>query len=488
MENILLGFATATTGINLAWCLLGVTLGTLVGILPGLGPLATISLLLPITYNVGDPTGSIIFLAGIYYGSQYGGSITSILLKLPGEASSTVTVLDGYAMTQRGRAGAALTITALASFVGGTVSAIIIAILAIPLSELAFLFGPAEYSALMLLGILACVAVSQGSVIAGLGMVVLGVFLGLVGTDINTGHTRFTGGIIYLTDGIPFAIIAIGIFGLAEILYNILKQERGPDRPERLTSLYPTQQEIQDAVAPTARGTMLGTMLGLLPGGGAILSSFLSYALEKKISSTPEKFGKGAVAGIAAPEAANNASSQSQFLPTLMLGLPVTPIMALIAAVLMINGIQPGPNVVNNNPALFWGLIASMWIGNAILVVLNIPLVKIWVSVLHVPRWIMYPTIFVISIIGTYSINNSWFDLVLLSVFALLGLIIKWYKFEPAPLALSFIVAPMFEENFRRALLISRGDWMIFIERPISLTFISLALIAIISSIVWRNK
>ena len=488
MENLLLGFATATTPINLAWCLLGVTLGTLVGVLPGLGPMATISLLLPMTYNVGDPTGSMIFLAGIYYGSQYGGSITAILLKMPGEASSTITVLDGYAMTQRGRAGAALTITAMASFIGGTVATLVIAGLSGPLSELAFVFGPTEYASLMLLGILACVAVSQSGVIAGLIMAAVGAFLGLVGTDINTGRTRFTGDIVYLTDGIPFAVMAIGIFGLAEILYNTLRRDPGPDKPESVTSLYPTAQESREAIMPAARGTLMGTLLGLLPGGGAVLSSFLSYALEKRISRRPGEFGKGVVAGVAAPEAANNAGAQSSFLPTLMLGLPVTPIMALIMAVLIINGIQPGPNVIERNPALFWGLIASMWIGNLILVILNIPLVRIWVAVLHIPRWIMYPAIVVISVFGTYSINNSWFDLVLLAVFALLGLLIKWWRFEPAPLALAFIVAPMFEEYSRRALTISRDDYMVFLQRPISLAFIVTAVILVTASMIWRRR
>lgn len=473
---------------NLAWCLLGVTLGTLVGVLPGLGPMATISLLLPMTYGVGDPIGSIIFMAGIYYGSQYGGSITAILLRLPGEASSTVTVMDGYAMTQQGRGGAALTITALASFVGGTVSILIIAVLARPLSELAFLFGPAEYASLMTLGLLACVAVTQGGIMRGMLMIVLGAFLGLVGTDVNTGHTRFTADIIYLTDGISFAILAMGVFGVAEILYNIMRSDETPDRPAVVSSLYPTRKEYQEAAVPTVRGTMLGTLLGLLPGGGATLSSFLSYAMEKRISARPERFGQGAVAGVAAPEAANNASAQSQFLPTLMLGLPVTPVMALMVAVLIINGIQPGPNVISSNPALFWGLIVSMWIGNAILVILNIPLVRIWVAVLHTPRWFLYPAVILISVIGAHTINNSWFDVGLLAVFGVMGLALRLARFDPTPMALAFIVAPMFEEYARRALVISRGDFMIFLERPISFTFLLTAITVVIISAKWRRS
>lgn len=488
MENLLIGFATATTPMNMAWCLLGVTLGTLVGVLPGLGPMATISLLLPIAYSLGDPIGSIIFMSGIYYGSQYGGSITAILLRLPGEVSSTVTVMDGYAMTQQGRGGAALTITALASFVGGTVSTIFIALLARPLSELAFAFGPAEYASLMLLGLLACVAVAQGGILKGFVMITLGAFLGLVGTDANTGHTRFTADIVYLTDGIPFAVMAMGIFGVAEILYNVLQPDSSLSRPATVTSLYPTRKEYQDSIAPTARGTLLGTLLGLLPGGGAVLSSFLSYAVEKRISRHPGHFGQGAVAGVAAPEAANNASAQSQFLPTLMLGLPVTPIMALIVAVLVINGIQPGPNVISGNPALFWGLIVSMWIGNVLLVILNIPLVKIWVSVLYTPRWLLYPAVILISVIGAHTINNSWFDVLLLAMFGIIGLVLRLFRFEPAPLALAFIIAPMFEEHARRALTISRGDWITFVERPLSLTFIIIAVIILAVSASCRKS
>ena len=473
---------------NLAWCLLGVTLGTLVGVLPGLGPLATISLLLPLTYSVGDPIGSLIFLAGIYYGSQYGGSITAILLRLPGEASSTVTVIDGHAMTQRGRGGAALTITALASFVGGTVATVIIAVLAQPLSEVAFLFGPADYASLMILGLLACVAVTQGGLLRGLVMIALGTFLGLVGTNIMTGETRFTGGIIYLVDGIPFAVMAIGVFGLGEILYNILHRDQVPDRPASVSSLYPTRQELKQSVSPTTRGTLLGTVLGLLPGGGVTLSSFLSYALERRMSRDPDRFGQGAVAGVAAPEAANNASAQSQFLPTLMLGLPVAPIMALMLSVLIINGIQPGPNVISANPALFWGLIVSMWIGNVILVILNIPLIRIWITVLHTPRWVLYPAVILISVIGAHSLNNSWFDVLLLIVFGGLGLLLKISKFEPAPMALAFIVAPMLEEYARRALAISRGDFMIFFEKPISLTLILISVTVVTASIFWKKK
>lgn len=482
MENLILGFSTATSLSNLIWCFLGATLGTLVGVLPGLGPTATISLLLPLIYKTGDPVGSIIFLAGIYYGSQYGGSITSILLKLPGEVSSTITVVDGYAMTQQGRSGAALTITALASFVGGTLATIAIALLAHPLSEIAFLFGPVEYASLMLLGILASVAVTQGSTAKGMISVCLGGFLGLVGTNISTGEIRFTAGIVYLNDGISFAVMAIGLFGLGEILYNVMNKTAGLDKPASVSSLYPTSDEIKKSIFPTFRGTVLGTILGLLPGGGATLSSFLSYAVERKVSRDPKSFGQGNVAGVAAPEAANNASSQSQFLPTLMLGLPITPIMALIISVLVMAGIQPGPAVINKNPELFWGLIASMWIGNLMLIFLNIPLVRIWVAILHIPKWLMYPAIILISVAGAYSINNSWFDVGLLIIFGMLGVFLRFLDFELAPMVLAFVIAPMFEEYFQRAMTIGDGNFRIFVDSPISVSFIVIALSLIIFS------
>lgn len=463
-------------------------LGTLVGVLPGLGTMATISILLPLTYGVGDPTGSIIFMAGIYYGSQYGGSITAILLRLPGETASTVTVLDGYAMTEKGRAGAALTIAALASFLAGTVSTIVIALLAEPLSKLAFLFGPAEYASLMLLGVLACVAVTQGSMVKGLIMVGLGAFLGLVGTDVSTGHVRFTAGIPDLIDGISFTVLAIGVYGVGEILYNILKPTAGSSQPAVVDSLYPTRQELRDSAAPAVRGTALGTFLGLLPGGGNVLSSFLSYAMEKRVSKNPSQFGRGAIAGVAGPEAANNASAQSQFLPTMMLGIPVTPVMALMIAVLLINGVIPGPYVLEQNAPMFWGLIVSMWIGNLFLILLNIPLISIWIWILRIPLWILYPMILIVSLIGTYSINHSWFDMGLLVVFGLLGLILRMTRFEPTPMAMAFVIAPMFEEYFDRALLISGGSWWTFLQKPISLTFVTLAVVSVIFSLTFKEK
>jgi len=488
LNNLLLGLATAASVNNLLFCLAGVTLGTVVGVLPGLGPMAALSILLPITYHLGDPVGAIIFMAGIYYGTQYGGSTTSILMKLPGEASSVVTTLDGYAMTQRGRGGAALAIAALASFLGGTVATLLIALIGEPLAEVAFLFGPAEYTALMIMGLVASVSLSQGSFVKGLGMVLLGVLLGSVGTDINSGMIRFSLGIPQLTDGISFGIIAMAMFGLAEILYNSLHERHQSVIVPKLRELYPTRQELKESVNPAVRGTILGSILGLLPGGGAILSSFASYALEKKISKTPEQFGQGAVAGVAGPEAANNAGAQTGFIPMLSMGLPVTPIMALMAATLIIHNIQPGPQVMTSNPALIWGLIVSMWIGNALLVVLNLPLVGVWVSLLKIPKKILYPMIVIVCAVGAYHINNSWFDVMLLIPFALIGYVLKALDCEPAPLAMGFVVGSMFEEFFRRAMSISQGNFLIFVEKPISLTFLILTAILLLFAVFWKRK
>lgn len=488
MENLLLGITTAISATNLLWCLIGVTLGTLVGVLPGLGTMAAISMLLPITYHINDPVTSIIFLAGLYYGTQYGGSTTSILLKMPGEASSMITAIDGYGMAQRGRAGAALTISAVGSFVAGCVATVLIALLAKPMSELAFKFGPAEYASMMLLGLLACVSLSQGGIIKGLIMIAVGIFLGLVGTNVNTGQTRFTMDIIYLVDGITFAVLVIGLFGLAELLYNLRFPDHARPQSPRLRDLYPTKKEIKDSVWPIARGTTVGSILGTLPGGGTIMSSFASYALEKKVSRNPEEFGKGAVAGVAGPESANNAAAQTGFIPTLALGLPITPVMSLMLAVLVINGITPGPQVISQQPGLFWGLIVSMWIGNFMLLILNLPLIGVWTSVLKIPRSILYPLIAVVCIYGAYSINNSWFDILLLSLFSVMGYLLKIFNFEAAPLAMGFIIGPMLEEHSQRALTISRGDWMIFLEKPISLTFLIISATLLILGAILKKK
>lgn len=488
LENLLMGDQVALTWQNLAYCFLGVLLGTLVGVLPGISPVTVISILLPMSYALGDPIASIIFLAGIYYGSQYGGSTTAILLKMPGETASLVTTIDGYAMTRNGRAGAALSIAALASFFAGTVATLIIGLMAVPMAEMAFKFGPAEYTALMVLGLLAAISLTNGSFLKGLGMALIGILLGTVGTDINTGAQRFTFGDINLMDGISFAIIAVGVFGLGELLYNLFHESDIKTQIPKLKDLYPSKQEFKESVMPAVRGTAIGSMLGILPGAGALLSSLASYAVEKKLSRDPENFGKGKVAGVAGPEAANNAGAQTSFIPMLSLGIPTTAVMALMIASLMIHGIQPGPQIISSNPDLFWGLVVSMWVGNAMLVVLNLPLVGVWVSVLKIPRTLLFSLISIACVYGIHSINNNWFDVWLLLPFAIFGYVCKNLNLEPAPLAMGFVIGLMFEEYLRRSLMISRGDWMYFLDKPISATFLAIAAILIIASVVFKSR
>lgn len=470
LNDLIFGFSVALSWKNLLWCFLGVTVGTLIGLLPGLGPMATISLLLPLTYATNDAVASIILLAGIYYGAQYGGSITAILLKLPGEASSVITCIDGYAMTQRGRAGAALTIAAGSSFVAGTVATLVIAIIAEPVSNVVFLFGPAEYAGLMLVGCLAAVLLGQDGVVKGIGMVCLGILLGLIGTDILSGHTRFTTGSINLEDGISFAVIAMGIFGLGEIIHHALHGPENQVQPCKIVSLYPTREEVKQSVWPSTRGTVLGCVLGILPGVGPAVGSFVSYSIEKIIGQKKFQFGQGAVAGLAGPEAANNAVAQTGFVPMLAVGIPTNPIMALMLAVLVIHNIPPGPTVLEHNPALFWGLIASMWIGNFFLLILNLPLIGIWIKILSVPRSVLITVIIAMCILGTYSINNNWFDVWLLIPFALMGYVLRYLACNPAPLAMGFVVGPSLEQHMRRALVVSDGDWQMFFRSDVSLS------------------
>jgi TctA family transporter len=488
LNNIASGFSVAVSVTNLLWCFVGVTMGTLVGVLPALGPLAAVSILLPIVFNISDPVTGIIFLAGVYYGTQYGGSTTAILLNIPGEISSTVTTIDGNQMARKGRAGAALSIAAMASFFAGTVSTIIIALLSQPLSKTAFFFGAAEYGALMLLGLLAAVSLNHGSMLKGIAMVFVGILLGLVGSDVNSGAVRFTLGIQELTDGIPFAILAMGLFGLGEIVYLLFHERNDNKITTTVDSLYPTKKEMKESLMPTVRGTFLGSILGLLPGGGAIMSSFASYAVEKKISKKPEEFGRGAVAGVAGPEAANNAGAQTSFIPMLSLGIPTTPTIAIILAVLIIQGIQPGTTVMTKHPDLFWGLIASMWIGNFMLLLLNLPLVGLWVSILRISWKVLYPMIIVICLTGAYYINKSWFDVLLLLPFALLGYIFKLLDCQPASLIMGFVLGELFEEHVRRALIISRGDWLVFLTKPISLSFIVITCILLVIGISFRKQ
>jgi putative tricarboxylic transport membrane protein len=468
-SNLALGFAAAATMTNLFYCFLGCFLGTLIGVLPGIGPLATIAMLLPITYKMTDPTTALIMLSGIYYGAQYGGSTTAILVNLPGESSSVVTTLDGYQMARQGKAGAALSIAAIGSFIAGCVSTFLLAAFAPPLAELAFKFGPAEYFSLMILGLIAAVVLANGSIVKAIAMVVLGLLMGMIGTDVNSGVARFSFDIPELSDGIEFAVVAMGMFGFAEIILNLEQGEAREVFTNKVEGLLVKWSEFKEALPAIIRGTALGSVLGILPGGGAVLASFASYAMEKKLSKTPEKFGHGAIAGVAGPESANNAGAQTSFIPMLTLGIPTTPVMALMVAAMMIHNIQPGPQVMTANPKLFWGLICSMWIGNVMLVILNLPLIGIWIKLLTVPYRVLYPAILLFCCIGAYSLNNNVFDVFMTIPFAILGYLFKKFDCEPAPLLLGFVLGKLMEEYLRRAMTISRGDPTVFFTRPLSL-------------------
>jgi putative tricarboxylic transport membrane protein len=480
LGNLAIGFATAATLDNLFYCFVGVLLGTLIGVLPGIGPLATIAMLLPATYKMTDPTSALIMLAGIYYGAQYGGSTTAILVNLPGESSSVVTTLDGYQMARRGRAGAALSIAAIGSFFAGTVATFLLAAFAPPLAEVAFKFGPAEYFALMVLGLIAAVVLANGSIWKALAMVVLGLLLGMIGTDVNSGVARFSFDVPELSDGIEFAVVAMGMFGFAEIILNLEQRENREVFTSKVGKMLPTGAEFKRAIFPILRGTTLGSILGILPGGGAVLASFSTYAMEKKISKHPEEFGKGAIEGVAGPEAANNAGAQTSFIPMLTLGIPTTPVLALMVAAMMIHNIQPGPQVMTSNPKLFWGLIVSMWIGNLMLVILNLPLIGIWIKLLTVPYRILFPAILLFCCIGSYSLNNNVFDVFMTIPFAILGYVFKKLDCEPAPLLLGFVLGKLMEEYLRRAMTISRGDWSVFITRPLSATLLGIAVLLLV--------
>jgi TctA family transporter len=480
LGNLAIGFATAATVDNLFYCFVGVLLGTLIGVLPGIGPLATIAMLLPATYKMTDPTSALIMLAGIYYGAQYGGSTTAILVNLPGESSSVVTTLDGYQMARRGRAGAALSIAAIGSFFAGTVATFLLAAFAPPLAEIAFKFGPAEYFALMVLGLIAAVVLANGSIWKALAMVVLGLLLGMIGTDVNSGVARFSFDVPELSDGIEFAVVAMGMFGFAEIILNLEQRENREVFTSKVGKMLPTGAEFKRAIFPILRGTTLGSILGILPGGGAVLASFSTYAMEKKLSKHPEEFGKGAIEGVAGPEAANNAGAQTSFIPMLTLGIPTTPVLALMVAAMMIHNIQPGPQVMTSNPKLFWGLIVSMWIGNLMLVILNLPLIGIWIKLLTVPYRILFPAILLFCCIGSYSLNNNVFDVFMTIPFAILGYVFKKLDCEPAPLLLGFVLGKLMEEYLRRAMTISRGDWSVFITRPLSATLLGIAVLLLV--------
>ena len=481
-NNLALGFGVAFTAQNLMYAFVGCLLGTLIGVLPGIGPVATIAMLLPATYAL-QPEAALIMLAGIYYGAQYGGSTTAILVNLPGESSSVVTVIDGYQMARQGRAGPALAAAGLGSFFAGCVGTLLLAAFAGPLTELAFNFGPAEYFSLMVLGLIGAVVLASGSLLKAIAMIVLGLLLGMVGTDVNSGGTRFSFDIPELADGIGFIVIAMGVFGYGEIISNLSKQESEREIfTANVTGLMPTKEDFKNMVPAVLRGTALGSMLGILPGGGAVMASFAAYTLEKKtkLRSGEVPFGKGNIRGVAAPESANNAGAQTSFIPLLTLGIPPNPVMALMVGAMTIHNIQPGPQVMTSNPELFWGLIASMWIGNLMLVILNLPLIGIWIKLLSVPyRW-LFPAIVLFCAIGVYSTNNSTFDVWLVAIFGVVGYLFIKLGTEPAPLLLGFILGPMMEEYFRRALKISRGDWSVFVSRPLSATLLAASVLLLV--------
>jgi putative tricarboxylic transport membrane protein len=477
VDNISLGFQTAFTFANLFYCLVGVFLGTLIGVLPGLGPTATIAMLLPLTFAL-PPISSLIMLAGIYYGSQYGGSTTSILVNLPGEAASVVTTLDGYQMAKQGRAGVALATCAIGSFFAGTVATFLIAAFGPPLAAIALKFGPAEYFSLMTLGLVASIVLAQGSLLHAFGMVVLGLLLGLVGTDVTSGVPRFTFDIPELADGIGFVTVAMGMFGLSEIIRNLETEAQRTVAVAKITTLMPTRQDFKRMIAPVLRGTAIGSTLGVLPGSGSILGAFAAYSIEKKVSRNRAQFGKGAIEGVAAPESANNAGAQTSFIPMLTLGIPSNPVMALMVGAMIIQGIQPGPSVITEQPALFWGIVVSMWIGNLFLLILNLPLIGLWVRMIMVPYRLLYPAILVFCAIGVFSLRNSQFDVYVMALFGILGYVFSKLGCEPAPMLLAFILGPLMEEFLRRAMLLSRGDPLVFIQRPISATLLGIAVLA----------
>ncbi len=476
VSNLLLGFSTSLTFQNVLYAFIGCTFGTLVGVLPGIGALATIAMLLPATFGLPPVTG-LIMLAGIYYGAQYGGSISAVLINLPGETSSVPTCIDGYQMARRGRAGAALSAAAIGSFFAGCVATLMIAGFAAPLSGIAFKFGPAENFALMVVGLIGAVVLASGDLLKAIAMIVLGLLLGLIGTDINSGVARFSFSYPQLTEGLSVVSLAMGLFALPEIIANLETKERREMITVRLRNVWPSRAEMKRIVAPIVRGTALGSLLGLLPGGGAAIASFAAYSVEKKVSPNGHEFGKGAIEGVAGPESANNAAAQTSFIPLLTLGIPSNAIMALMMGAMIIHSIQPSPMVMTKEPALFWGLITSMWVGNLILVILNLPLIGIWIMLLRVQYRFLFPAIIVFCCIGAYSVGSASFDVYQTAAFGLLGYFLLRIGCEPAPLLLGFILGPMMEENFRRALLIANGDPRVFVTSPISLTLLALALV-----------
>ena len=486
VSNLSLGFLVAASLQNLFLCLVGVIVGTLVGVLPGVGSVATIAMLLPITFGL-PPVGALIMLAGIYYGAQYGGSTTSILVNIPGEATSVVTTLDGHQMALQGRAGPALAIAAIGSFFAGCVATLLVAALGAPLTSISMMFRPPEYFSLMVLGLIFAVVLAKGSVPKAILMVLVGLLMSQIGQDLETGVGRMTFNIAELADGIALSVVAMGLFGFAEIIRNLEGTASRNVLATKIEGLMPRRADLVASAPAIARGTVLGSLLGILPGGGAIIASFAAYSLEKKLSKHPEEFGRGTIVGVAAPESANNAASQTSFIPLLTLGIPPNAVMALMVGAMTLHGIVPGPQIMSKQPELFWGMIASMWIGNLMLIIINLPLIGIWVRLLTIPYRLLFPCIVVFCCIGIYSVHNSTLDVVMAGVFGLAGYWMAKHNFEPAPLVLGWVLGPLMEENLRRAILISHGDYTVFFTQPISATLLATAagmlLIAVLPTI-----
>ena len=478
IANLSLGFSTALSLQNVLYAFVGCVLGTLIGVLPGLGPVATIAMLLPATYGL-NPTTALIMLAGIFYGAQYGGSTTAILVNLPGESSSVVTAIDGYQMARQGRAGLALFTAGFGSFFAGCVATLVLAAFAPQLAQLAYNFGPADYFSLMTLGLVGAILLASGSVTKAICMILMGLLLGLVGTDVNSGVMRFTFQLPVLFDGIDFVCVAMGLFGFAEVITNLSLKGNREAFTKKVTGMLPTWADFRRMMPAVMRGTVLGSTLGILPGGGAVLSSFSAYTLEKKISKHPEEFGKGAIEGVAGPESANNAASQTSFIPLLTLGIPSNAVMALMVGAMTIHNVQPGPQVMANNPELFWGLIASMWVGNLMLVILNLPLIGVWVRLLTIPYRYLYPAILVFCCIGVYSLNSNVANIYITAIISIFGYVLSKLGCEAAPMLLGFVLGPMMEEYFRRALILSHGSYSIFATSPISLSLLVVTAILI---------
>jgi putative tricarboxylic transport membrane protein len=487
INNVIYGFSVALQPVNLMYCFFGVLMGTLVGVLPGLGPAAAIALLLPATFKA-TPVAATIMLAGIYYGAMYGGSTTSILVNIPGEAASVVTTLDGYQMARKGRAGPALGIAAFGSFIAGTFAVIALTFVGPLLSNLAIAFGPPEFFSLMIVGITILTYLSSGSMIKALIMAGVGLILSGVGMDTISGKYRFTFQIQSLLDGVGIVPVAMGLFGISEVLLNLETEIKREVLDSRLKNLFPSVKDWLASIWSIIRGSILGFFLGIIPGGGAVIASFASYAIEKKVSKHPGEFGKGAIQGVAGPEAANNAGAGGSFIPLLTLGIPANPVMAILLGALMIHGLAPGPLLIKNAPDLFWGTIVSMYIGNVMLLVLNLPLIPIWVKVLKVPYYLLYPLILLFCLIGAYSLENSASDIFIMLVFGILGFLMKKFRYDGAPLILALVLGQRLETSFRRSLIMSHGDFSIFISRPISLAFLITALLLLIIPIITQRK